>query len=116
MFRATLSVFTLVGLALVSATDARADHLETDIVQAYSSNYYTYDCYRGGSVGVALEGDGDTDIDVIVTDSRGNVVASDIDYTDICVVQFFARSGVTYSIEVRNLGSVWNQYEFALAD
>ncbi len=116
MFRATLSVLALVGLALGTTTDARADHLENDIVQAHSSNYYTYDCFHPSSIGVAVIGDGDTDIDVIVTDAYGNVVASDLDYTDHCVVQFFSRSGMTYTIEVRNLGSVWNQYEFALAD
>ena len=55
-------------------------------------------------------GDGDTDLDVRVYDRFGQFVASDLDGTDTCLVEWRPVRGGFYRIEVRNLSDVYNEY------
>ena len=60
---------------------------------------------------VVISGDGDTDLDLYVYDENGNLIGSDTDGSDDCVVRFNPRWTGVFRIEVRNLGSVYNQYQ-----
>lgn len=80
----------------------------SDRVDAYTTNIYEV-AFRGGETAVVeVVGDGDTDLDCWVYDEGGNLIVSDTDYTDHCVLIWTpARTGA-FEIWVKNLGSVWN--------
>ncbi len=59
---------------------------------------------------VAVIGDGDTDLDLLVYDENGNLIASDTDYTDKCLVEFAPRWTGTFLVRVVNNGYVHNNY------
>jgi hypothetical protein len=60
----------------------------------------------------ALIGDGDTDLDVIVKDAKGRVVAEDTDpitrSSDICICRWYPDSEQEYTIVIYNRGKVYN--------
>ena len=66
--------------------------------------------WGGKTTRVAISGDGDTDLDLIVVDERGNVVDSDVSPRDDAYVEW--RTPVTrrHRIVVRNLGRVYNDF------
>ena len=67
--------------------------------------------FCGGDIGrVVVDGDGDTDLDLFVYDERGRLLAVDNDGTDYCIAEFWVPRTQTIRIEIRNLGSVWNEY------
>jgi hypothetical protein len=59
---------------------------------------------------VYVKGDGTTDLDLIVYDENGNLVESDADYTDECLVKFLPKWTGKFRIIVRNNGNVYNDY------
>lgn len=66
---------------------------------------------------VSVDGDGDTDLDFVIRNARGEIVHSDYDLTDITYATLQRRSGVeceNFQLEVSNLGDVWNQYEVSM--
>jgi len=70
--------------------------------------------FRGGELAsVFVSGDGDTDLDLYVYDSSGNLVGKDDDYTDDCLVMWRPRYAETFTIHIRNRGNVYNQYVLA---
>lgn len=67
--------------------------------------------FRGGERGsIRVDGDGDTDLDCYVYNSSGTLVAYDNDLTDYCVLDWYQSSAGTVRLEIKNLGSVYNQY------
>lgn len=71
--------------------------------------------FRGGEQAIVIvSGDGDTDLDVFVYDSNGNLVASDTDNTDDCVCVWTPRYTGTFTIKVKNYGRVYNRYVIAV--
>jgi hypothetical protein len=61
--------------------------------------------FRAGEVAIVIvEGDGDSDLDLYVYDEDGNLVASDTDDTDFCVVRFTPERMQRFTIKVVNLG------------
>jgi hypothetical protein len=104
----------LFGMALLSGS-AHAEPLDgswsrANIVQAYSRHTYTEDFYVGKASMIIVSGDGDTDLDLYVFDRFGNLVASDTDLTDQCVVAFVPSWPGRYRIVIRNRGPVYNRY------
>ncbi len=63
---------------------------------------------------VVVDGDGDTDLDLYVTDTAGNRLAVDDDETDYCVGRFYMRSAGYIQIRIRNLGDVYNEYQISV--
>lgn len=59
---------------------------------------------------VEVEGDGDTDLDCFIKNRRGEVLASDTDGTDYCVLALTPPETGHYTLEVRNLGTLYNAY------
>ena len=80
-------------------------------VEAYDTDRFLVTFNDLEKAVIFVQGDGDTDLDLYVYDSVGNLVASDTDETDTCFVTFTPPIGQPYTIEVRNLGDVYNAYE-----
>ena len=100
-------------MAPVAASPVGGERYDVHRVAAYSTDAFhvTFRAYEDATV--IISGDGDTDLDLYVFDEYGNLIGSDTDGSDDCVVRFWPGSTRTYRIEVRNLGSVYNQYEIA---
>lgn len=81
-----------------------------DVVRAGGTDRYTVSFVAGRLAEVALSGDGDTDLDLYVYDSNGNLIASDTDYTDDCYVSWTPRWTGRFTIKVVNRGRVANRY------
>ncbi|MEO0480740.1 MAG: hypothetical protein AAF196_14785 [Planctomycetota bacterium] len=83
----------------------------SDRVEANSTDFFNI-TFKGGELArVFVEGDGDTDLDLYVYDSEGNLMDSDVHTSDVCLARWTPSRTQTFRIEVRNLGSVWNAYE-----
>ncbi len=66
---------------------------------------------------VSVNGDGDTDLDFLVRNPRGETVHSDYDLTDITFFTLYrlASSGCeVHEMDVTNLGNVWNRFDITL--
>ena len=112
-----MSALRLLSLAVVTSCAAsvcspaaQADELYHERVEAYSSEWGTWDCTGSGWLVVEMQGDGDTDLDLFIYDPNGNEVGSDQRFDDFGRVRVFVRRGQEYMIEVRNLGNVWNAF------
>jgi len=81
-----------------------------EVVKSRSSDYYTVSCYGGEYTRVIVAGDGDTDLDVYVYDSSGDLIKSDTDSSDKCVVYFKPYRSGRFIIKVVNRGRVYNRY------
>lgn len=81
-----------------------------DKVNALSTDSYTI-TFRGGELAqVAVIGDGDTDLDLYVNDENGNLIGSDTDYTDRCLVEWVPKWTGPFRIRIKNRGRVYNRY------
>lgn len=58
---------------------------------------------------VLVTGDGSTDLDCVVYDSDVNVVASDVNPRDYCVLRWTPERS-NFTLKIRNLGDVANRY------
>lgn len=90
--------------------DVTGPNYHEDICLAHDYDLYRI-TMRGGELAVVtVVGDGDTDLDLYIYDSNGNLVAQDIDFTDRCVCTWTPRYTQTYRIKILNRGSVYNRY------
>jgi hypothetical protein len=80
------------------------------IVSAHSTNVYHMEFYGGATARIEVDGDNDTDLDVYVYNEYGQLVASDTDELDLCIVRWTPRRTGLYRIEVVNLGGVYNRF------
>ncbi|RMF41092.1 MAG: hypothetical protein D6753_10310 [Planctomycetota bacterium] len=79
-------------------------------VEARSTDTYSVTCHGDEPTRVFVFGDGDTDLDVYVYDADDNLVGADDDYTDTCIVMWIPPKTGEFSIRIRNLGTVYNNY------
>lgn len=102
---------------------ALIDDVDSNVRGAENGRIYTedrvlakdYDIYnisfRGGEPALVMViGDGDTDLDLYVYDSNGNLVAYDDDYSDNCVCTWTPRWTGKFRIKIVNRGNVYNRY------
>jgi hypothetical protein len=81
-----------------------------DRVNARTTDIYKIR-FNGGEIAqVGIIGDGDTDLDLFVIDEFGNEVGRDDDRTDKCIVQWTPKWTGVFTVRIRNLGGVYNQY------
>jgi len=79
-------------------------------VQARSRDIFNVS-FRGGEPAVvAISGDGDTDLDLVVKDENGNVVCRADGASDDEICRWTPRWTGSFRIEVQNLGNVYNRY------
>lgn len=84
--------------------------VHTDTVQPGTIDNYTI-AFRGGeAAAVGISGDGDTDLDLFVYDENGNLIGSDTDRSDDCIVRWSPRWTGPFRIKIKNLGRVYNRY------
>ena len=113
----TLAIAALLALTatpfFANAGNVNGKTYTKETVKAYSTDNYTV-TFRGSEEAVvAVDGDGDTDLDLYVYDENGNLVGSDTDSTDTCVVKWTPKWTGKFTIRVQNRGSVYNRYEIA---
>ncbi len=105
----------LAGIGAAISVPAAAQ-TESYRVEAYSEQTINLNICNP-EVFISVNGDGDTDLDFVIRDSRGNTVHSDFDTTDITFTTLHRRSGVqceNFELEVTNIGGVWNRYEVSM--
>lgn len=81
-----------------------------DCVNSGSTDVYRLTCRGGESTTIYVEGDGDTDLDLYVYDTNGNLIAYDNDGTDRCLVSFVVYRTQTFVVRIKNRGRVYNCY------
>ena len=103
-------------LALISDTKKESrgavggPYRRVDRVLAGCTDSWTF-TFRGGEYAmVILSGDGDTDLDLYVYDENGNLIDSDTDELDDCICTFTPKWTGRFTIRVKNLGRVYNNY------
>lgn len=107
-------------LALIDNIDAEAKGAQRGAVNGPSRHY---DAVNGNSIDtyqisfianllaeILVSGDGDTDLDLYVYDSNGNLIASDTDYTDDCYVCWVPAWTGRFIVKIVNRGPVYNNY------
>ncbi len=82
----------------------------SDCVSPMAVDVYRIYCRGGEATTIYVSGDGDTDLDLYVYDSNGNLISSDTDGTDECLVRFIAYRNHTFTVRVRNRGRITNCY------
>ena len=80
------------------------EYIETwDEIWGNESHFYEVYASAGETMFVDLYGDGNADLDVIVTDERGRVVAEGSSYEAWEEIDWVARREGVYTIEVINI-------------
>lgn len=83
---------------------------QKDSVYGKDVNSYQVKFWAGELAEVCVSGDGDTDLDLYVYDANGNLIGSDTDYTDECVVRWVPAWTGTFIIKVLNRGALYNNF------
>jgi hypothetical protein len=99
--------------AMMGQTRGRADGPGTfnGRVSARGTASWNLGNFVGGEAAeVRVRGDGDTDLDCYIYDQNGNLIDSDTDTTDYCILRWTPQWTGPFALRIRNLGSVWNAY------
>ena len=83
---------------------------EEGCVNAGATNEHYYYGVTDYRVTICVEGDGDTDLDLYIYDSDDNLVARDTGKGDQCMCKLTPEISDIYTLEVRNRGSIYNDY------
>lgn len=111
----------LLGLIAQIESDAQSAHrgavngprVGNYVVSGNCYNDFECSFTKGYLAEVGVSGDGDTDLDLYVYDSNGNLIASDTDYSDDCYVNWVPAWTGRFIIRIVNRGSVYNNYVVA---
>lgn len=107
-------------LVLIDNIDAEAKGAQRGNINGPSRDYaavngksymdYTASFIANELAEVLVSGDGDTDLDLYVYDSNGNLIAQDSDYSDDCYVRWVPVWTGRYTIRIVNRGPVYNRF------
>jgi hypothetical protein len=81
-----------------------------ETVRAGDTDIYRISFVAGYLAEILVSGDGDTDLDLYVYDSNGNLIESDTDYIDDCYVRWVPRWTGSFIVKIVNRGRVYNRY------
>ncbi len=81
-----------------------------DSVNGNSTDTYNISFIANELAEILVSGDGDTDLDLYVYDSNGNLIAKDEDYTDDCYVRWVPAWTGRFIVKIVNRGPVYNRY------
>ena len=81
-----------------------------DRVYGKDVNIYQIKFWANELAEISVSGDGDTDLDLYVYDANGNLIGSDIDYTDECVVRWVPAWTGNFIVKVVNRGALYNDF------
>jgi hypothetical protein len=100
----------LVSTSLSSATSKDGPRRWTKVLKKKTTVEYKIAYVAGKDPAeFAVIGDGGTDVDIYVTDSKGNAVAKDTNNSDLALVRWPVTFSQTYTIRVVNLGDEDNE-------
>ena len=107
-------------LALIDNIDAEAKGSQRGNINGPSRDYssvngnsyvdYTASFVANELAEILVSGDGDTDLDLYVYDSNGNLIGKDTDYSDDCYVRWVPAWTGRYTIRIVNRGPVYNRF------
>ena len=110
-------------LALIDNIDAEAQGSQRGNINGPAVDYaavngrsyidYTASFAANQLAEIFVSGDGDTDLDLYVYDSNGNLVARSTDYSDDCYVCWIPAWTGRYIIRIVNRGPVFNRFIIA---
>lgn len=83
---------------------------QLDRVYGKDYNIYHVEFWSNELAEVCVSGDGDTDLDLYVYDANGNLIGSDDDYTDDCVVRWVPAWTGSFVVKVVNRGAIYNNF------
>ena len=81
-----------------------------DSVNGNSTDTYQISFVAEYLAEILVSGDGDTDLDLYVYDSNGNLIASDTDYSDDCYVCWVPKWTGKFIVKIVNRGPLYNRY------
>lgn len=81
-----------------------------EYVNGNSTDTYQISFVAGYLAEILVSGDGDTDLDLYVYDSNGNLIVQDSDYSDDCYVSWVPAWTGRFIVKVVNRGPVYNKY------
>jgi hypothetical protein len=92
----------------------RGAKIHRDAVPAGGTDRYDI-AFRGGEqAAVWVSGDGDTDLDLQISDENGNYICSDTDDTDTMLCRWTPVWTGSFRISIKNNGRVLNRYKLAV--
>lgn len=107
-------------LALIDNIDAEAKGAQRGNINGPSRDYsavngnshldYSASFVANELAEILVSGDGDTDLDLYVYDSNGNLIVKDTDYSDDCYVRWIPAWTGRYTIRIVNRGPVYNRF------
>jgi hypothetical protein len=80
------------------------------MVDAKGTDVYTMVFEAERLARVTVNGDGSTDLDCYAYDGNGNLVESDVDGTDMCVLSWTPAWEGKFKINIKNRGKIPNIY------
>ncbi len=112
---AMLAVVTAMTISAAMPRGAAADPCNgaewgNHRVEAFASRSFDVCCSGGEWTQITVSGDGTSDLDLLVYDGFGRLIASDTDSSDECVATFFVTRGGDFRVVVRNLGGIYNDF------
>lgn len=81
---------------------------DTDDVPARGELIYKVKFNGGTFCEVSVEGDGDTELDLLICDTDGNVIVQDVNHAEKCYVSWKPEDTKLFVIKIRNTGVVFN--------
>ena len=81
-----------------------------DSVNGNSTDTYNISFIANSLAEIVVSGDGDTDLDLYVYASNGNLIVKDNDYTDDCYVRWYPKWTGRFIVKIVNRGPVYNRY------
>ena len=104
---------------MTGAVSAQEENLLVNIehydrVLSHDTDSYRQVFYAHETVYIYVSGDGDTDLDLYVYDENGNLIDSDTDNDDKCLCIFTPRWKGTFTIRIKNHGSLYNNYRLRM--
>lgn len=81
-----------------------------DSVNGKSTDTYSISFVANRLAEIVVSGDGDTDLDLYVYDSNGNLIVKDVDYTDDCYVRWYPKWTGRFIVKIVNRGPLYNRY------
>lgn len=104
-------VFPVFANAAANVSSAPSPDTETDeCVLANSTDIYEVKFKSGETATVLVIGDGDTDLDLYIYDENDNLIEADLDDSDTMICTWTPKWTGTFTIKIKNLGSVKNYY------
>jgi hypothetical protein len=115
LFRQLVGGGLMAAVVVGGTTTTFAQHSHSSRIEAFETNYWRFLAPAGEDIEVTVEGDGDTDLDCRALDRDGQLLASDTEDTDFCVMRFAVPQSGFVQVRIDNLGDVWNAYEMRVA-